>query len=61
LKATKSRFWHKRLKTPHSKRTTPVHPALIELGLLDHVERQRRKGEVRLFPEMKMIVSLGLV
>lgn len=44
----------KRLKTPHSKRTTPVHPVLVELGLLDHVERQRRKGEVRLFPEMKM-------
>ncbi|HLO76357.1 MAG TPA: DUF6538 domain-containing protein [Magnetospirillum sp.] len=44
----------KRLKTAHSKRTTPVHPILVELGLLDHVERQRRKGEVRLFPEMKM-------
>lgn len=44
----------KRLKTAHSKRTTPVHPVLVELGLLDHVERQKRQGEQRLFPEMKM-------
>ncbi|EPY01623.1 site-specific integrase [Magnetospirillum fulvum] len=44
----------KRLKTPHSKRNTPVHPVLIQLGLLDHVALRKRQGEQRLFPEMKM-------
>lgn len=44
----------KRLKTSNSKRVSPVHPTLVELGLLEHVERQKRRGEVRLFPEMPM-------
>lgn len=44
----------KRLKTHHSKRSTPVHPFLVELGLLEHVALRKRQGEQRLFPEMKM-------
>lgn len=44
----------KRLKTAHSRRTTPIHPELIALGLLDHVALRRRQGEQRLFPDLKM-------
>jgi integrase len=43
----------KRLKTQSSRRVVPVHPRLIELGLHDHVESMRKKGEDRLFPELK--------
>lgn len=42
----------KRLKTLSSERFVPIHPKLIELGLLDHVEMLRRRGEKRLFPEL---------
>jgi integrase len=38
------------LKTLSSARTTPVHPQLIELGLLKLVERRRKEGHMRLFP-----------
>ncbi len=41
-------------KTANSKRISPIHPMLIELGLLEPVTRQKRRGEVRLFPEMPM-------
>lgn len=44
----------KRLKTANSKRISPVHPMLIELGLLEHVVKQKRRGEARLFPEMPL-------
>ena len=40
------------LKTPSSGRVIPIHPVLIELGLLDHVEELRRAGRQRLFPEL---------
>lgn len=38
------------VKTLSSARTIPVHPQLIELGLLKLVELRRKKGHIRLFP-----------
>ena len=43
----------KRVKTKSSQRLIPVHPKLIEIGLLDHVESLRERGEKRLFPELR--------
>lgn len=40
----------KSLKT-NSERHVPIHPQLIEIGLLDRVEQMRSYGESRLFPE----------
>ncbi len=42
-----------KIKTDSSWRKVPVHSALIELGLLGFVERQRRANAVRLFPDLK--------
>ena len=42
----------KRLKTLSSERLVPIHPRLVEIGLLDHVEMLRGRGEKRLFPEL---------
>lgn len=42
----------KGLKTKSSKRVIPIHPRLIELGFLDHVEAMRAAGEERLWPEL---------
>lgn len=42
------------VKNDASLRTIPVHPALIELGLLDRVDMLRAAGEVRLFPKVKI-------
>lgn len=41
----------KSLKTKGSFRVVPVHSKLIEMGFIDHVERQRAAGEARVFPE----------
>ncbi|RED53493.1 site-specific integrase [Aestuariispira insulae] len=43
----------KTLKTAGSKRKIPVHPTLIELGFLKHVEKMRKAKNDRLFPEIK--------
>ena len=43
----------KSLKTATSHRKVPVHASLIELGLLAFVERQRQRGQVRLFPDFE--------
>lgn len=43
----------KQLKTLSSERLVPIHPRLIELGLLDHVAMLRKRGEKRLFPELE--------
>lgn len=43
----------KRLKTNNSRRTVPVHPELIRLGLMDYVADLRLRGFSRLFPELK--------
>jgi integrase len=40
------------LKTASSKRVVPVHAALVGLGLLAEVDRLRRAGEERLFPDL---------
>ena len=44
----------KRLKNPNSKRSIPIHSALIEMGLLEHIEKCRKQREQRLFPDLKM-------
>lgn len=41
---------NKSLKTTSSKRKVPVHPTLLELGLLDYVRSLQSKGERKLFP-----------
>lgn len=40
----------KRTKTPGSVRTLPIHPVLIDLGLLDYVALRRKTGDAQLFP-----------
>ncbi len=42
----------KRLKTGASERLIPVHPTLIECGVLAFVEDQRRAKQVKLFPDI---------
>lgn len=39
------------LKTNNAGRVVPVHPLLVELGLLDRVREMENAGETRLFPE----------
>lgn len=43
----------KPLKTKGSRRKIPLHPELIRLGLNAHLERLRRKGGTRLYPELE--------
>jgi len=43
-----------RLKTDASARTVPLHPRLIEWGLLRHVKSLRKVGQRRLFPRTKV-------
>jgi len=43
----------KRLKTLSSRRVIPLHPELIEMGLLDYVNELRATGRKRLFPELR--------
>lgn len=45
----------KRIKTRSARRLVPVHPKLIELGLLRYVEQMKEKGHTRLFPELKQM------
>lgn len=42
------------LKADASRRRVPIHPALIDLGLLDWVSEQRKRGCTRLFPTVKL-------
>lgn len=39
------------LKNVSSKRKIPIHPRLVQLGFLKHVEQQRVAGHERVFPE----------
>lgn len=41
-----------RVKTEESQRRIPVHPILIELGLLKLAELRRKQGKHRLFPDL---------
>jgi integrase len=40
-------------KTENARRNVPLHPALIKLGFAEFVERTRKAGHERLFPEWK--------
>ncbi len=42
----------KSLKTDAAKRIVPIHPKVLELGLLDYVQTLRKAGHKRLFPEL---------
>jgi hypothetical protein len=41
------------VKSEASERRVPIHPILIELGLLKLVELRRQQGQSRLFPHLK--------
>jgi integrase len=41
------------LKTGHSRRVVPVHPAVLGLGFIDYVQWLRAQNAVRLFPAIK--------
>lgn len=43
----------KRVKTSSSRRRVPIHRALIDAGFLRYVERCKREGHTRLFPQLK--------
>jgi integrase len=42
----------KKLKTQSSARVLPIHSRLISFGLIEYVSKLRKKGEVRLLPEL---------
>lgn len=44
-----------KLKNSSSRRTLPIHPALIQLGLLEYVKTQRTQNSDRLFPELEPV------
>lgn len=44
----------KQLKTEASRRIIPIHPKLIEAGLLEYHKQMKTTLELRLFPEIKM-------
>lgn len=44
-----------KLKNSSSRRTLPIHPALIQLGLLDYVKNQQTQNSDRLFPELEPV------
>ncbi|WP_157096073.1 hypothetical protein [Methylosinus sp. R-45379] len=47
----------KHLKRADFARVVPIHPLLIELGLLERAARLRKRGETRLFPGWEAHVS----
>jgi len=49
----------KRLKTGDSARLIPIHPKLIDLGLLDYVKEHRDDPSGRLFPELRYTQKAG--
>ncbi|KTT48151.1 integrase [Pseudomonas oryzihabitans] len=44
-----------KLKNPSSRRIIPIHKELIELGLIEHINNLKEKGEQRLWPELKQV------
>lgn len=48
----------KSLKNANSRRLIPIHPELISIGLLEHVEKMKSKGESDLFPDLP-VASTG--
>jgi integrase len=49
----------KKLKTDASRRLVPIHPRLIELGLLDYVQTLRAGGAQKLFPDFQYCAKNG--
>lgn len=49
----------KTLKTPTSKRQIPIHKTLLALGFLGYVEKMKRAGSKRLFPDVPLAKSDG--
>lgn len=49
----------KSIKGKDSARTTPIHPDLIALGLLERVERLKAEGEAKLFPALTFNAQNG--
>ncbi len=43
------------LKNANSRRILPIHPVLLDLGLLQHVESVRASGSDRVFPELAAV------
>ena len=43
----------KSVKTVSGNRVVPIHPKLIDLGLLDYVEEIKSSGETKLFPNLR--------
>jgi integrase len=43
----------KKLKTLSSRRIVPIHPVLIKLGFLEHVDDLRKRGSERLWPHLE--------
>lgn len=46
----------KAIKSASARRTIPVHPELIKLGLLEHRKKMAAEGQKRLFPEIDQSV-----
>ncbi len=44
----------KQLKTASSRRVVPIHPQLMEIGLLDYVARMRKAGHQRLWMNLTL-------
>ena len=49
----------KSIKTEAGNRIIPVHPKLIELGLLDYVKQIQSQNQEKLFPNLKKMRSTG--
>lgn len=44
----------KKVKTSSGKRLVPLHPILVALGFINHVDGLKKNNEKRLFPELKL-------
>ena len=49
----------KSIKTEAGNRIIPVHPKLIDLGLLDYVKQMQNQNHLKLFPNLKKMKSTG--
>lgn len=47
------------LKTEASRRLVPLHPDLVRLGILERVERLKKEGHDRFFPDMRIDSAAG--
>ena len=49
----------KSIKTEAGNRIIPLHPKLIDLGLLDYVKQMKSQNHRKLFPNLKKMKSTG--